>query len=156
MGRRRKGKRNPEGSADGRLFSVPDRLGMCSSSDDVRFSLSLRSIDDWRFFTCRTVPYPIRAFQSISFPSLHIHIPDFVRELPSECFKGVSVLAITFGPSSLLESIGASAFKRTRITEINMPNGVRHLGPKCFVGSPLKRVMFGAGTLDHIGPKVFY
>ena len=138
MGRRRKGKRNPEGSADGRLFSGPDHLGMCSSSDDVRFSLSQCGIEDWRFFTCRTVPYPIRAFQSIRPYLLHIYIPDFVRELPSECFKGEPVGAITFGPSSLLESIGASAFKRTRITEINMPNGVRHLGPKCFVGSPLK------------------
>ena len=145
--------RSPSCSADCSPFDVPGSLETCSSSEVFQFSL--QQDKDWRIEPYLSVPCPIKAVR-LSSLLVYIHVPDSVRELPAECFHGeLSLQRVTFGPSSLLESIGAFAFAVTHISEISIPNGVRHLGTGCFGRASLKHVMFGACSLDHIGTQAF-
>ena len=144
--------RDPSGSADGSPFDAPDSLDTCCSSDVLQFSL--QHDKEWRFEPYLSVHCPVKAFR-LSDLLVHIHVPDSVRQLPEKCFCHQPVERVTFGPCSLLESIGPAAFAATKITEICIPNGVRYLGELCFHGSSLKHVMFGESSLDRISPWVF-
>ena len=89
---------------------------------------------------------------------VEISIPDSVRELCDDCFKGYSSLRrVTFGPSSSLERIGVSCFEATGVEEVCVPDGVRELCDGCFEGcSRLRRVTFApSSSLERIGAFCF-
>ena len=79
---------------------------------------------------------------------VEISIPAGVRELCDGCFKGCSSLRrVTFSPSSSLERIGVSCFKRTGVESVAVPDSVRELCDGCFKGcSSLRRVTFGPSS----------
>ena len=55
-------------------------------------------------------------------------VPDIVRELCDDCFKGCSSLRrVTFGPSSSLERIGVSCFEESGVEEVSVSDSVREL-----------------------------
>ena len=98
-----------------------------------------------------------------------ISIPDSVRELCDDCFKGCSSLRrVTFGPSSSLERIGVEASGAVRdwlgkstprgLDEISIPDSVPELCDGCFRGcKSLRRVTFGpSSSLERIGADCFY
>ena len=62
-----------------------------------------------------------------------ISIPDSVRELCDDCFKGCwSLRRVTFGPSSSLERIGARCFYGCALVECEIPASVRAIGGGAF------------------------
>ena len=57
-----------------------------------------------------------------------VSIPNTVRELCDQCFKGCENLRrVTFGSSSSLERIGVSCFNGTALDEVSIPDSVREL-----------------------------
>ena len=62
-------------------------------------------------------------------------VPDIVRELCDDCFKGCSscfkgcssLRRVTFGPSSSLERIGVSCFEESGVEEVSVSDSVREL-----------------------------
>ena len=77
-----------------------------------------------------------------------VHVPDAVREIPSECFYGCrSIRCVRFSSSSSLERICERAFSKTSLTEISIPDGVLELCSMCFWSiSSFRRITFGAAS----------
>ena len=91
-----------------------------------------------------------RAFQQLR----HVSIPNNIRELCDDCFKGCkSLRRVNFGSSSSLERIGVSCFEGSGVEEVSIPDGVRELCDDCFKGcKSLRRVTFGSSSsLERIG-----
>ena len=67
-------------------------------------------------------------------------VPDGVRELCDGCFEGCSsVRRVTFGPSSLLERIGALCYYGCGLVEFKIPVSVRAIGRGAFGECELTR-----------------
>ena len=63
-----------------------------------------------------------------------IRIPSTVTSIENYCFQDCGGLAtVTFAPDSKLETIGQSAFCRTKLSEITIPAAVTSIGECCFL-----------------------
>ena len=109
----------------------------------------------WRFTdTVTPVAVPGCVWTGIE----ELSIPDCVRDLCGGCFDGCeSLRRVTFGPSSMLERIGASCFEGTRIEDLSIPDCVRDLCNCWFKGCrSLRCVTFGpSSSLERIGVSCF-
>ena len=85
-------------------------------------------------------------------------IPDSVVQIGESCFYGYRNLqSVTFGESSRLERIGASAFYQTNVESLSIPDSVVEIGERCFDGcQSLQFVTFGESSkIKRIGHSAF-
>ncbi|NCA66552.1 MAG: hypothetical protein EOM87_00660, partial [Clostridia bacterium] len=102
----------------------------CAAITSVELSEVLTRIEDYAFYGCAALT--------------GIAIPASVENIGVSAFSNCSVLAsLTFGESSVLNTIGANAFKNcSLLTNITLPSGLESIGNSVFSG---------CGLLSYIG-----
>ena len=87
-----------------------------------------------------------------------INIPDSVGAIGNDAFKGCSNLSeVSIADSSLLLSLGNSAFSGTSLMSVVLPADLKSIGDSCFEGClSLVEVSFNGNSLESIGSRAFY
>ena len=89
---------------------------------------------------------------------VEIDIPQGVRELPDDCFRGCKkLMLVNFHPGSKLEKIGKRAFSCSGIEVMDIPRSVTELCERCFHKCQrLTYVIFGEDSkVERIGVSAF-
>lgn len=107
---------------------------------------------DYSNMTVATIPERITDYSDPSNPVRY-----YVTGIGPNAFNGCSKLkTISFNSRSILESIGADAFRGTGISEIILPSTVRRVEDGAFYGcASLKKIELNDG-LEYIGKEAFY
>ena len=108
---------------------------------------------DYSNMTVATIPERITDYSDPSNPVRY-----YVKGIRANAFNGCSNLkTLSFNSRSILETIGADAFKGTGIGEISLPSTVRHIEEGAFNGcSSLTTVSFNSDSkLESIGADAF-
>ena len=91
--------------------------------------------------------------------SVHVVIPNDETAIPASEYKNCNLMtSLTFQENSILQSIGANAFKNTANlnSSINIPNSVKFINESAFQFSAITNLLFDpASQLESIGEEAF-
>ena len=150
-------------------------FGVCSALENVTFAdnSQLTSIGAYAFSWCPlksvTIPSSVTSIGNGAFYGCDhltsVEIPSSVTSIGDNAFYECSALeSVTFADNSQLASIGASAFRSTKLKSIVIPEGVTTIGEKAFmdcnslqtVTIPASVTSVGSDILANTAPKIIY
>ena len=82
-----------------------------------------------------------------------VTIPNGIKYIGAECFRGCLKLANVSFPESLTE-LADKAFYSTNISTVKLPASLTKIGADCFIASNVKKVYFN-GTPTFVSPTAF-